>query len=117
MARQVQLLLIETSREEGARLDDLLVRLSTLAELAPTDGDAIAMVPPIQRDHGLALNDAVICASVIGHLDRTRPATSCFLNRNAKDYDNPGIAKALRQRGCRLITRFDQGLAFLLNIG
>lgn len=116
VVRMLDLLLVESTKEELKRLEDLLSRLPAVTELIPMDSAILGMVPDLQQRLAFSFQDAVVCASVIHHLDHTRPAVSCFLNRNAKDFANSNVTQALRQRGCRLITRFDQGLGYVLSL-
>ena len=48
-----------------------------------------------RREHGLSPQDALVYAAVLSHLQRVRPAQSCFLNRNYKDFGDPHIVEQL----------------------
>jgi hypothetical protein len=58
-------------------------------------------------------HDAIIYASVISYLEKYSSVTSCFLNRNSKDFDDPNIVAELRNLKCTMIPRFDDGLKFI----
>lgn len=57
--------------------------------------------------------DSIVYTSVITHLRQNQPQIACFLNRNSKDFDSPNIVDELIDFNCRMIARFDQGLAFI----
>ncbi len=63
--------------------------------------------------YDLTPQDALVYASVIMHLRQHQPPAACFLNRNAKDFDNPDIVDELRKYNCVMIPRFDQGDDFI----
>jgi hypothetical protein len=46
-------------------------------------------------------------------LDLYRPAESCFLNRNTKDFDDPDIRKKLDDYGCKFFGKFGPALRFM----
>jgi len=54
-----------------------------------------------------------VLALVIVDLDLKKSAESCFLNRNARDFDNPSIREALNTRACEFFGRFDDGLRYI----
>ena len=56
---------------------------------------------------------AVVYASVLSHLARSKPPQSCFLNRNARDFDQPDIVAELQRHGCTMIPSFDHGHRYL----
>jgi len=109
-------LLSRTTEEEDDRLKAVLDRILRSAELIPLETVVLKEIDAYGQQYKLPLADAAVFTSVMNHLGRTRPAVSCFLNRNVKDFDKGGIQGALRQYGCRLIGRFDQGLGFVLNL-
>jgi hypothetical protein len=57
----------------------------------------------------LSLPDGLMLASVL--LDLKRGGETCFINRNSKDFDEPGIKKALGE--CRLLNSFLAGRGFV----
>ncbi len=59
--------------------------------------------------------DAVVLASVLAHLDQHAPDESCFLNRNSKDFDDPDIRERLDVRGCKFLTKFEDGLQYVIS--
>ena len=80
------------------------------AEFIPIDGKIVAEAGRGHAIYDLTFPDAVMLASVLSHLDAA-PATSVFLNRNTKDFDDPAIVAELRQRDCKFLPSFDGGLA------
>lgn len=60
----------------------------------------------------LEFPDAIVLASVLDDLG-VSPSPSCFLNRNTKDFDDPGVRDALAARDCRVFGSFDNGLQYV----
>jgi predicted nucleic acid-binding protein len=111
----LKVLFVQITEGEKNRLQVLFPRLLGTAELIPLDPAVIVMASGYQEHNELKEADAAILGSVLTHLEQARPSTSCFLNRNVRDFNNPQIEGALRRYGCRVIGRFDQGLGFILN--
>lgn len=61
----------------------------------------------------MSFQDSIVLASVIRHLAETRPAVSCFLNRNTKDFDDPSVREMLDESGCKFFGRFDDALHYI----
>jgi len=53
------------------------------------DSDVLYQAIEIQATFDMSFQDPVLLASVRRHLVQTKPAESCFQNRNTKDFD-PG---------------------------
>jgi hypothetical protein len=67
----------------------------------------------VRSGFDLAMQDSFVLASVVLHLADTKPVKSCFLNRNAKDFDDPNVREALESFGCKFFGRFDHGLGYI----
>lgn len=108
--------LIESVEEDAARLDSTLDRLERAARIIPLDAKLASDARSIERDVDLSPQDALVLSAVLADLgSRTERAPTCFLNRNSRDFDDPGIAKRLADLGCRLILRFDDGLKHVMS--
>jgi hypothetical protein len=59
--------------------------------------------------------DAVVLASVIGHLQSSPTPESCFPNKNWKDFFDPSVEEELRNYGCKLFRRFDKAHDFVMH--
>ena len=99
---------------EGLR--SAVAELLAAAEIIPLDKEIINAVAGIEEIYGLSGQDSIVFASVLAHLTHLthltqyEPAESCFLNRNAKDFDDPDILERLDRMGCKFFSRFDRGL-------
>jgi predicted nucleic acid-binding protein len=112
-AEQVVALLIDSSNEQWRQLETVRQRLLQLATLLPLDSAALERASGLQNRHDLGPEDACVLASVLAHLEKTNPATACFLNRDSKDFADPDIVEELQRLKCKLIPSFDDGLAFV----
>ncbi|HLE84309.1 MAG TPA: PIN domain-containing protein [Thermoanaerobaculia bacterium] len=108
-------LLVDSASEEAKRLEEVRRRLVKICEVIPLDAGCLDAAASYQVKHDLSPQDSLVYASVISHLSQSRAVESCFLNRNSKDFDDPDIVDELRSHGCRLIPRFDDGLAHVRN--
>lgn len=108
-------LLTDSAVEEASRLEEARSRLLGVAQVIPADAAVLASAVRYRALHALSPQDAVVYASVLADLVAEGPERSCFLNRNTKDFGNPGIVQELLVRNCKLLPRFDSGLAYLLS--
>ena len=113
--RDLTALLIQSADEAERRFEEVRARLLRAAEVIPLDAAVLTASADSRREHGLSPQDAIIYAAVLSHLQRVRPAQSCFLNRDSKDFDDPHIVEQLSQYDCKLFPRFDSGYQFILN--
>ena len=113
--RDLTALLIESADEADRRLEEVRSRLLKVAEVIPLDAAVLAASADSRREHGLSPQDALVYTAVLSHLQRTRPAQSCFLNRNYKDFGDPHIVEQLGRYNCKFFPRFDSGCQFILN--
>ncbi|MEP6538326.1 MAG: PIN domain-containing protein, partial [Bryobacteraceae bacterium] len=63
--------------------------LIQMAEVIPLDSMILRSAAAVEMAHGLSGQDAIVLASVLAHLERSVAVESCFLNRNARDFDDP----------------------------
>ena len=113
--RELTALLIESAAEADRRLEEVRSRLLEAAEVIPLDAAVLAASADSRREHGLSPQDALVYAAVLSHLQRVRPAQSCFLNLNYKDFGDPHIVEQLDGHNCKFFPRFDSGHQFILN--
>jgi predicted nucleic acid-binding protein len=106
-------LLIKSAETERAGLERAIEGILKTAKVIPLDSDMFYRAAGIQTALDMSIQDSVVFASVIHHLSETKPAESCFLNRNAKDFDDPNVREMLEEFGCKFFGRFDSGLQFI----
>jgi hypothetical protein len=83
------------------------------SHVIPLDADILRSAALIEPSYDLFPQDAIVLASVLAHLERNTPEESCFLNRNAKDFDDPDIRERLEALGCRFFPKFTPGLEYV----
>ena len=110
---RVTAVLAESAEAEAASLQSVVLSLLESAELIPLDTTILSSAIQIEARHELSAMDAIVYASVLSHLHASARGASCFLNRNARDFEDPDILAELAQLNCRLIPRFDDGLEFV----
>ena len=106
-------LLIQSQEEELMRFISIYNRLLACAQLIDTDALVLKTAMDLYRRLSLHLQDSIVLASILQHLEQTKPEVSCFLNKNEKDFDNPNIANILEAHGCRTIFSFTGGLHYI----
>jgi hypothetical protein len=106
-------LLIRSAEGERAGLECAIEGILKTAEVIPLDSDTFHGAAAIQIAFDMSIQDSIVLASVVHHLSETKPAESCFLNRNTKDFDDPNVREMLEEFGCKFFGRFDNGLQFI----
>jgi len=106
--------LIRSADQERDGLQRAIRGLLRTAEVIPLDGGIVRAAGELQTTFAMSGQDAIVLASVLWHLDHTKPPESCFLNRNSRDFDDPDVRERLERFGCRFFARFDHGCQFIL---
>jgi predicted nucleic acid-binding protein len=106
-------LMVQSNEEERHRFIQCRDRLLNIGEIVALNANILIEAASYETTYDLTPQDALVYASVIGHLRQYQPQQACFLNRNSKDFDSPDIIDELRQFNCRMIPRFDSGYSFL----
>lgn len=110
----VAVALIRGAQAAEPRLAQLEERLFQAVRFLPLDAAVASEVSRYSRDYKLKSPDATILASVMKD-PQLGQEPSCFLNRNTKDFGQAFIIDLLKQRACKLIGSFDDGLAHVRN--
>jgi predicted nucleic acid-binding protein len=109
----LQSLLIESAEDESRRWEDVRTRLLGVADVVAMDAGILDAAGRHRLTHALQPHDAIVYASVLFHLGHSEGSPSCFLNADARDFDDPDLVAELAARNCKLIFRFDDGLRYL----
>lgn len=112
--QEIGRLLLESNEEEKQRFVQFRDGLLGIAEIVPLTADIVRTAAAYETPLDLSPQDALVYASVVAHLRQHNPPVSCFLNRNAKDFDTPDIEDELSRLHCKMIPRFDHGYSFIL---
>lgn len=108
-------LLVKSAEEEANRLEQVRDRLLATADIVPLDIEILRSATRCQQTYDLSPQDAVVCASVLHHLEQHRPESSCFLNKNSRDFDNPDIVDVLNRHNCKMLASFARGHDVILH--
>lgn len=111
--QEVASLLIQSNKEEQQRFVRYRKRLLAIADFIPLTSAVLEGAASYESLYDLTPQDALVYSSVLTHVRQNNTAQSCFLNRNFRDFDNPSIVDELERHRCRMIPRFDHGLAFV----
>ncbi len=109
-------ILVLSGDEDKRRLDQIVSRILDCAIVIPLQAETLRAAIQYQDSLDVSPQDSVVYASVIAHLSATSPGPKCFLNRDRRDFSNPDVREGLRQYGCRLITRFDDGFSYINSV-
>lgn len=107
---EVVSILDESRREEQRRLDDVLERITAIAEVVPLDRETLGRARVLREEHDLKQPDAIVLASVVIHLETDPKGDRIFIQKDRKDFLNPDIADRLAQLGCELFGSFQAGV-------
>lgn len=58
--------------------------------------------------------DAVVCASVLAHLESSMPTKACFLSKDKGDFLDPIVEQLFIDRNCSIFSVFGEGLRYIL---
>jgi hypothetical protein len=106
-------LLIRSAEGERAGLERVINGILKTAEVIPLDSEIFYRAAGIQTALDMSIQDSIVLASVVHHLNETKPPESYFLNRNTKDFDDPNVREMLEGLGCKFFGGFDNGLQFI----
>ena len=106
-------ILVRSENEDKRRLDSTLERILDCAEVIPLKGETLWDARQFQGSLGLSPQDSVVYASIMAHLSAAPSGPKCFLNRDRRDFSIPEIKEELGGYGCRLITKFADGLSYI----
>ena len=110
---EIAALLIRSAESERAGLGRALDAILRAADVIPLNSDVLFQAGGIQTALDMSAQDSIVLASVVRHLSETKPAESCFLNRNTRDFDDPNVREMLDQFGCKFFGRFDKALQYI----
>jgi hypothetical protein len=79
----------------------------------PLDSRVLDVAGSIEAGYDMSAQDSIVLASVLSYLGNTKPAESCFLNRNTKDFDRLDIREMLDEYNCKFFGHFDEGLRYI----
>jgi len=106
-------LLLRSTERERAGLQRTVERLLKAAQVIPLDSYVLGLAQMLEAGYDIPAQDSIVLASIVSHLGKTKPAASCFLNRNTKDFDHPSVRGMLDEHGCKFFGRFDEGLQYI----
>lgn len=118
-ARRVTALLAESGEEELQRLEWILGELYDKATLVPLDETVAREAHGQQSYRGLSPQDALIYASILGHLRQSsaeisQTEHSCFVTRD-NHFTDDDIRADLEELGCKILFKFDDALGYARN--
>jgi predicted nucleic acid-binding protein len=105
-------LLLRSEAEEKQRLNQVLMRISAVANLIPMNSNVIQIATAMQSNLSFSPQDAVVYASVLDDLTAS-PQLGCFITKNSKDFANPDIEQELANYQCQLLWKFGDGLGYM----
>jgi len=108
------LILKDAVNEEFGQLHSTVARLLKIGTSIELDESMLEQARSYREQFGLKPQDSIIYAAVIADLQQ-RPPTEikCFVSRNWRDFDDPGIKSELASYNCRYIGSFTQSLNFI----
>ncbi|HEV2687156.1 MAG TPA: hypothetical protein VGV35_01340, partial [Bryobacteraceae bacterium] len=105
--------LTRSAAQERDGLQRVTAGLLNAAEVISLDRQILTAAADLQNTFRMSGQDAIVLASVLQHLQETTPAESCFLSRNSKDFDEPGVRDQLERLGCRYFADFDKAFQYI----
>ena len=111
--REVIGLLTLSGSEDMDQLAHTSEAILSAASVIPLNSEVLLSALTYQNRLGLSPQDAIVYASVLWHLQETKPDQSCFINRNAKDFDDPDVKNSMGNYGCTMLFSFNAGYDYI----
>jgi predicted nucleic acid-binding protein len=105
----LSVVLVESAQLEREGLKQTVSDVLAVAEVIPLTAAVLRSAAAIESDFGLSGQDAIVLASVFGHLETNEQIESCFLNRNTRDFDRD----RLEVFHCEFLPKFVQGVEYI----
>jgi predicted nucleic acid-binding protein len=105
--------LIASAQFEREGVRRAVSQLIQVSEVIPLDAVVLRSAADMEITYGMSGQDAIVLASVLHHLHNTKPAESCFLNRDSRDFDDPDIRDRLDGLHCKFFAKFAPALAYI----
>lgn len=116
-AREVTVVLSESASDEKARLDSALLQLLNISTIIPLDNNVLRLSLDYQSRFALSPQDAIVFASVSGHLKSMPQAEEkVFITTNRNDFLNPDISDFLTEYSCKLLFRFSDAVGYIQSV-
>jgi predicted nucleic acid-binding protein len=106
-------LLIESAEEEARQLEEVKVRIVSVAEIIPLTHDVVRQASECQSKYDLSPQDAIVYASIRATLEREHADLNCFVSRNPADFDDPDLREDLSTVKCKYFSSFTTALQFI----
>ena len=111
--RSLETFLTQNIEEERTRFEKCRKELTKIAQIIPFDAKNLKDAKLVQSKYDLTLQDAIIFSSVLAHLQQNKSNQNCFLNRNAKDFNDPSIRNHLKKLSCKFFADFERAFNFI----
>jgi PIN domain len=113
--RKLDTFLTKNKEELNSRFEKCRKFLVENAKIIPFDHDILETTKSVQAEYDLTFQDSIIFTSILSYLQQNSTVPSCFLNRNAKDFDTTEIKSKLTSLNCKLFTNFENAFKFIDN--
>lgn len=104
--------LLIAEQELATRQRALFDRIMALSTLIPMDRSILVEAERLREHLDLKRPDALVLSSVLT-TTKQDAGRSVFPNTNTKDFDDPSIIAALRERDCKYVRSFKDALAYV----
>jgi hypothetical protein len=82
-------------------------------ELVPLSAPVLNASREMRRRYDLSPQDSIVFASVVKHLETSKPDRACLASRNPGDFRVPALLAELGRFRCKLISRFSDTVQYL----
>jgi hypothetical protein len=104
--------LVAITQRSEERFRHFRERLLRAAEVLPLTADVISRSSQYRQRLDMSAPDSLVLASVMSD-PKIGQAEACFLNRNARDFDDVSVREELATMNCKLISTFAGGLSYI----
>ena len=112
--QDVSRILTQSSIDEEQSLYQSLERILKVCETIPVVPEILSTAAIFrEKPLELSVQDSIVYASVIHHLNTPNTRQKCFLNRNSRDFNQPDIQMRLNTHNCKLLFNFEKGYNYI----
>lgn len=112
-SQEIVNLLIASDEYEINGIEQIKQHLLSVGEVLPLNLSVLQRAAACQANFDLSPQDAIVYSSIRAHLEIDHALGSCFVSRNAGDFDNNRLRRDLASLNCKYFSSFATALQYI----
>ncbi len=109
----IALLLAESTESEKQLLDQRISEILVHSTLIAFEPATIVTATASQVNYDLSIQDSLVFASVMTHLQNKSGESKCFITKNSRDFGSTDVLSQFNQHNCKVLFKFQAGLGYI----